>query len=71
MSDQEKPKQRGSLGGRGKVAAEKYRPVTVTLHPDVLAVLDDSAARREVSRSEMVTEMIGLWARMRAPKKPK
>lgn len=59
-----------SVGGRGKKAESKFRPVTVSLHPDVLAVLDQEAARLGVSRSEMVTDMIGLWQKFRRPKKP-
>lgn len=60
--------QRGAMekakGGRGHKAENKYVKVSVSLPPQVVALLDQHAGAAERTRSEMVAGMIERYSRM-------
>lgn len=45
-------------GGRGKTASEKYERFTATMHPHLLAQLDEYAASRDLARSEALSLLV-------------
>ena len=60
-------------GGRGKKAENPYERITVSLHPDTVAIVRQYSANGNLSISETVDGMILLYSKfrpIRTPKKP-
>jgi len=53
-----------SVGGRGHKAENKYERFTASVPPHVLALLDEHAAHKNLSRSEMLSAMIERHSKM-------
>lgn len=45
-------------GGRSKTVIDKYKKVTITLHPETLRLLDAYATEKALKRSEAVALMV-------------